>query len=58
MDYAAATVQKSGVRVFVNPAYEKKSRTWKAMYRAGKLPTATLQQTGITACNKITTAAQ
>jgi hypothetical protein len=40
VDYAAATVQKSGVRVFVNPAYEKKSLTWKAMYRAGKLPTA------------------
>ena len=40
VDYAAATVQKSGVRVFVNPAYEKKSLTWKAMYRAGKVPTA------------------
>jgi hypothetical protein len=40
VDFAAATVQKSGVRVFVNPAYEKKSLTWKAMYRAGKLPTA------------------
>lgn len=40
VDFAAQTVQKSGVRVFVNPAYEKKSLTWKAMYRAGKLPTA------------------
>jgi len=40
VDFAAATVQKSGVRVFVNPVYEKKSATWKAMYRAGKLPTA------------------
>ena len=40
VDFAAATVQKNGVRVFVNPAYEKKSLTWKAMYRAGKLPTA------------------
>jgi hypothetical protein len=38
VDYAAQTVEKSGVRVFVNPAYEKKSATWKAMYRAGKGP--------------------
>lgn len=40
VDFAAQTVQKSGSRVFVNPAYEKKSLTWKAMYRAGKGPTA------------------
>ena len=40
VDFAAQTVQKSSSRVFVNPAYEKKSLTWKAMYRAGKAPTA------------------
>ena len=38
VDFAAQTVAKSGVKVFVNPAYEKKSATWKAMYRAGKGP--------------------
>jgi hypothetical protein len=38
VDYAAKTVQKSGSAVFVNPAYEKKSLVWKAMYRAGKGP--------------------
>lgn len=38
VDFAAQTVEKSGVKVFVNPAYEKKSATWKAMYRAGKGP--------------------
>lgn len=40
VDFAAETVQKGSVLVFVNPAYEKKSLTWKAMYRAGKGPTA------------------
>jgi hypothetical protein len=40
VDFTAATVQKGSVRVFVNPAYETKSLVWKAMYRAGKLPTA------------------
>ena len=40
VDFAAQTEQKSRSRMFVNPAYEKKSLTWKAMYRAGKLPTA------------------
>ena len=38
VDYAAKTVQKSGSAVFVNPAYEKKSVVWKAMFRAGKGP--------------------
>jgi len=38
VDYAAKTVQKSGSTVFVNPAYEKKSVIWKAMFRAGKGP--------------------
>ena len=38
VDFAAQTVEKSGTKVFVNPAYEKKSLTWKAMYRAGKGP--------------------
>lgn len=40
VDFAAQTVEKDGVRTFVNPAYEKKSLTWKAMYRAGKAPAA------------------
>lgn len=40
VDFAARTELKSGVLVFVNPAYEKKSLTWKAMYRAGKAPAA------------------
>ncbi len=39
VDYAAQTVEKNRTTVFVNPAYEKKSVTWKAMYRAGKGPT-------------------
>lgn len=40
VDFAAKTEMKDGVLVFVNPAYEKKSLTWKAMYRAGKAPAA------------------
>ena len=40
VDFAAQTVQKNSSVVFVNPAYEKKSVVWKAMYRAGKGPTA------------------
>jgi hypothetical protein len=40
VDFAAQTVQKNSSLVFVNPAYEKKSVIWKAMYRAGKGPTA------------------
>jgi hypothetical protein len=40
VDYAAKTVEKNRTDVFVNPAYEKKSVTWKAMYRAGKGPSA------------------
>lgn len=40
VDFAAKTELQSGVLVFVNPAYEKKSLTWKAMYRAGKAPAA------------------
>src|SRR5690606_14756790 len=31
VDFAAQTVAKDGTRVFVNPAYEKKSLTWKAL---------------------------
>ena len=40
VDYAAKTVEKSSSVVFVNPAYEKKSVIWKAMFRAGKGPSA------------------
>lgn len=40
VDFAAQTVERNHTREFVNPAYEKKSLTWKAMYRAGKAPTA------------------
>jgi hypothetical protein len=36
VDFAAQTIQKGSSRVFVNPAYETKSITWKAIYRAGK----------------------
>ena len=39
VDYAAQTIQRNRTTEFVNPAYEKKSVTWKAMYRAGKGPT-------------------
>lgn len=40
VDFAAATTMKDRTSIFVNPTYEKKSLTWKAMYRAGKAPTA------------------
>jgi hypothetical protein len=40
VDYAAKTVQKNSSEIFVNPAYEKKSVIWKAMFRAGKAPSA------------------
>jgi hypothetical protein len=40
VDFVAQTVQKNSSLVFVNPAYEKKSVVWKAMYRAGQGPTA------------------
>lgn len=40
VDFAAQTVQKNSSLVFVNPGYEKKSVVWKAMYRAGKGPSA------------------
>ena len=33
---AATTVNKYGKRIFDNPEYEKKSKKWKACYRAGK----------------------
>lgn len=38
VDYAAETTTKNGRKIFVNPAYERKSGTWKAMYRAGRAP--------------------
>ncbi|OHE77215.1 MAG: hypothetical protein A2107_09295 [Verrucomicrobia bacterium GWF2_62_7] len=40
VDFAAQTVQKGSSKVFANPTYEKKSQSWKAMYRAGKGPAA------------------
>jgi hypothetical protein len=39
VDFAAQTTQAAGRTKFVNPAYEKKSGIWKAMFRAGKAPT-------------------
>ena len=33
---ATTTVNKYGKRIFDNPEYEKKSKKWKACYRAGK----------------------
>lgn len=44
VDFAAQTVQQGRTVKFVNPAYERKSSTWKAMYRAGKAPTAALAE--------------
>ncbi|HEY3441901.1 MAG TPA: hypothetical protein VGK29_14155 [Paludibaculum sp.] len=39
VDFAAQTTEAGGRRKFVNPAYERKSGIWKAMFRAGKAPT-------------------
>ena len=39
VDFAAQTVAAGRTKKFVNPAYEKKSDLWKAMFRAGKAPT-------------------
>jgi hypothetical protein len=39
VDFAAQTTQVAGRTKFVNPAYERKSSLWKAMFRAGKAPT-------------------
>lgn len=39
VDFAAQTTQVRGRTTFVNPAYERKSSLWKAMFRAGKAPT-------------------
>lgn len=38
VDYAAETKVVGNRRIFVNPAYEKKSDDWKRLYRAGKEP--------------------
>lgn len=42
VDFAAQTVQQGRLTKFANPAYERESPVWKAMYRAGKAPTAAL----------------
>ncbi len=39
VDFTAQTTQAAGRTKFVNPAYERKSSLWKAMFRAGKAPT-------------------
>ncbi len=44
VDFEAQTVVKGGTRVFVNPAYEKKSALWKMIYRNGKEPTGVAVQ--------------
>jgi hypothetical protein len=36
IDFAAELTEKNGKKLFVNPAYEKKSNRWKMAYRAGK----------------------
>ncbi len=36
VDYAAATQDRHGRRMFVNPAYESKPSPWKMCYRAGR----------------------
>ena len=36
IDFTAATVNKNGKKIFVNPEYERKSYYWKMAYRAGK----------------------
>ena len=40
VDFAAQTVRQGDKLKFVNPAYERKSEVWKALYRAGKAPAA------------------
>ena len=44
VDFAAQTAPQGGKLKFTNPAYERKSSVWKAMYRAGKAPTAALSE--------------
>jgi hypothetical protein len=44
VDFAAQTVQQGNAVKFVNPAYERRSSTWKAMFRAGKAPTAAMSE--------------
>ncbi len=39
VDFAAQTTEAAGRKKLVNPAYEKKSAVWKAMFRAGQAPT-------------------
>jgi hypothetical protein len=36
IDFSAALADKNGKKIFVNPAYEKKSYRWKMAFRAGK----------------------
>jgi hypothetical protein len=36
VDFSAQLVANNSNKVFVNPEYQKKSRKWKAIYRAGK----------------------
>jgi hypothetical protein len=36
IDFNAALKESGGNKVFVNPAYEKKSNKWKMAFRAGK----------------------
>ena len=39
VDFAAQTRELAGRRVFVNEAYERKSESWKMLFRLGKEPT-------------------
>ena len=40
VDFTAQLKDEAGRKVFVNPDHERRSYLWKAMYRAGKAPTA------------------
>jgi hypothetical protein len=40
VDFTAKTAQVGTQTKFVNPAYEKKSNLWKALFRAGQAPVA------------------
>ncbi|MBA3974554.1 MAG: hypothetical protein C0504_10095 [Candidatus Solibacter sp.] len=44
VDFAAQTVQQGNMLKFANPAYERKSYLWKAMYRAGKAPAGAMAE--------------
>jgi len=38
VDFAAKTEPRGARQIFVNPAYEAKSASWKALWRLGREP--------------------